>query len=123
MEPSCNISTVLDGRGGIFTWNPTTPVEEWNFMYCNPGKIRGNHYHPEFDEYILITMGNGLMISKDTPDSPEESIYLGRGDCVYIPQNTPHAFYAITECTLVSFLAKKWADCESPLIPDEIVKG
>jgi mannose-6-phosphate isomerase-like protein (cupin superfamily) len=116
------VATIFDGRGGIFTWNPQTPIVEWNFMFCNPGKVRGNHYHPEFDEYILVTLGNGVMISRDSKDSPEEFLYLGRGDCVYIPKDTPHTFYAITECTVVSFLAKRWDDCNPPMIREDIVK-
>ena len=121
LEPYCNLETIFDGRGGIFTWNPDEPIVEWNFMYINPRKIRGNHYHREFDEYVLITSGNGVMISRDSKDEPEEFIYLGKGDCVFIPKNTPHAFNAITECTLVSFLTKKWDDCNPPIIREELV--
>ncbi|MBI1910238.1 MAG: cupin domain-containing protein [Deltaproteobacteria bacterium] len=123
MEPQCNLTTIYDGRGGIFTWNPKDlPIVEWNFMYYSPGKVRGNHYHSEFDEYILVTFGNGVMVSRESDGAPEEFLYLGRGDCVYIPRNTPHAFQAITECTIASFLTKKWDDCEVPVLRKELIK-
>ena len=55
--PSCNLSTIDDGRGGIFTWIPDEPLMEFNMLYFKPGKVRGNHYHPEFTEYFLVTDG------------------------------------------------------------------
>ena len=76
--PSCNLETVKDGRGGIFTYIPKDPIVEFNFNIVKAGKVRGNHYHPEFDEYYLLTSGEGVLVSKDTPDSKEEFIYMGR---------------------------------------------
>lgn len=52
LASSCNISTVQDGRGGIFTWIPQVPIVEFNLLYFHPNKIRGNHFHPEFMEYF-----------------------------------------------------------------------
>ena len=46
--PSINLSTIDDGRGGIFTWVPNEPLMEFNMLYFKPGKVRGNHHHPEF---------------------------------------------------------------------------
>ena len=43
-NPSCNLQTVRDGRGGIFTWVPPEPILEWNMLIFHPNKIRGNHY-------------------------------------------------------------------------------
>ena len=60
LYPSCNLETILDGRGGIFTWFPKEPILEYNLLYFKPGKSRGFHYHPEFVEYILLLMGKEL---------------------------------------------------------------
>ena len=37
----CNLDTVRDGRGGIFTWIPDEPIVEFNMLYFQPGKTRG----------------------------------------------------------------------------------
>ena len=62
LTPSCNLSTIDDGRGGIFTWIPDEPLKEFNMLYFKPGKVRGNHYHPEFTEYFLIKCQNSFSI-------------------------------------------------------------
>ena len=33
--PSCNLDTVRDGRGGIFTFIPKDPIVEFNYN-CSP---------------------------------------------------------------------------------------
>ena len=45
ITPSCNLNTVKDGRGGIFTFYPKDPIVEINFNIVKAGKIRGNHHH------------------------------------------------------------------------------
>ena len=72
LNPSCNLDTVRDGRGGIFTYLPKDPIVEFNFNIVKAGKIRGNHHHPEFDEYYLLTSGEGVLVTKDTPESKDE---------------------------------------------------
>ena len=54
LKPECNLETVRDGRGGIFTWIPDEPLVEFNMLYFQPGKTRGFHYHPHFIEYSLV---------------------------------------------------------------------
>ena len=43
LKPDCNLETIRDGRGGIFTWIPKEPIVEFNMLYFNPGKVRGFH--------------------------------------------------------------------------------
>ena len=38
LRPTCNLDTVRDGRGGIFTWVPPEPIVEFNMLYFRPGK-------------------------------------------------------------------------------------
>ena len=47
-EPSCNLVTLKDGRGSIYQWVPDKPIMEWTHQTIIKGKLRGNHYHPEF---------------------------------------------------------------------------
>jgi len=83
--PSTNLDTVRDGRGGIFTFIPDDPIVEFNFNYIKSGKIRGNHYHPEFDEYFLITEGEGVLVTRESDESKE---------CVAIPAYASMGGYA-----------------------------
>lgn len=122
LVPECNLDTVRDGRGGIFTFYPEKPVVEFNFQFINKGKVRGNHYHPEFDEYYLFTEGNGVMVTK-SDDGKEEFLYVGTGDCIYIPQGVPHVTHAITDIKYVTFLTKKWNDCTVPIVHEQLGTG
>ena len=39
LQPTCNIETVRDGRGGIFTWIPKEPIVEFNLLFFKPENI------------------------------------------------------------------------------------
>ena len=121
--PLCNLNTVKDGRGGIFTFIPKDPIVEFNYNMVKAGKVRGNHYHPEFDEYYIIVSGQGVIISKDGPDAEDEFLYLSPGHCIRTPKNTSHVFLAITDCTLIVLLTKKWDDCKQPIVHENLGMG
>lgn len=122
LEPECNLTTVTDGRGGIFTFYPKDPLVEVNFIFIKSGKVRGHHYHPEFDEYYFITNGEGVIVTKDTPDSKEEFLYVSRGHFYHIPKNVRHVVYAITDMAVMAMLTKKWNDCDVPIVHEKLVK-
>lgn len=121
-ESSCNITTVQDGRGAIFTWLPKEPIVEFNLLYFLPNKIRGNHFHPEFIEYFLIVEGSVVMVTKDPETGKEINMLASKGICFRTPANTPHAVHAITDATCVSLLTKAWDDCKKPIIYEEMIK-
>jgi mannose-6-phosphate isomerase-like protein (cupin superfamily) len=121
LTPSCNLETVRDGRGGIFTWIPEDPLVEFNMLYFLPGKTRGNHYHPEFNEYFLVVEGSGVMVTKDSADAPDEIIHMSKGMCVRTPMGVPHAFYAITPVTAIAMLSKRWDDCNPPIVRMDLI--
>lgn len=116
LEMECNLSTVRDGRGGIFTFYPQDlPIVEWNLIITRAGANRGFHYHEEFQEYSIIVEGHGLYVSKH--DNGESySINVAEGDCITLPPYTPHAFYAVTEVKMVAMLTKRWNDCDRPIV-------
>lgn len=121
--PSCNPETVRDGRGGIFTWVPQDKLAEFNLLYFQPGKTRGNHYHPEFTEYFLVVEGQGVMMTKDSEDAPEEVIHMSKGMCVRTPMGVGHAFYAITPVTAIAMLTKAWDECNPPIIRMDVINA
>ncbi|MCD4795146.1 MAG: cupin domain-containing protein [Bacteroidales bacterium] len=118
--PSCNIETVKDGRGGIFTWVPQDLIKEFNLLYFVPGSTRGNHYHPEFVEYFLIVEGSGIAVTLDSPDNTERIIHVSKGTCIRTPPGVTHTVYAITNLTAVAMLTKPWDDCKEPIIRKDI---
>lgn len=121
LAASCNISTVQDGRGAIFTWLPDQPVLEFNLLYFLPNKIRGNHYHPEFVEYFLIVDGSVVMVTTDPETGKEVNMHASRGVCFRTPPGTPHAVHAITEAVCISMLTKPWDECERPIVYEDLV--
>ena len=118
LNPQCNLETVRDGRGGIFTWIPDEPLVEFNMLYFQPGKTRGFHYHPHFIEYSLVVSGSGVLVTRDDPhDKESESfIHLSKGICIRTEQNVFHTVYAITEMTIIAMLTKRWDDCDPPIV-------
>jgi mannose-6-phosphate isomerase-like protein (cupin superfamily) len=118
LTSTCNPTTVLDGRGGIFTWVPPEPILEFNLIYYRPASVRGLHYHPEFVEYLLVVEGSGALISRDgiEADGAEQVLHLSRGVCVRLPIGTMHAVYAITPMTGIAMLTRPWDECEIPAV-------
>ena len=121
--PECNLDTVKDGRGGIFTFYPKTPIVEYNFNIVKAGNVRGNHYHPEFDEYYLIVDGEGVLVTKDNSNSKEEFLFLTRGQSSFTPKGISHVFLAIKDTTIVTMLTKKWKDCKTPIVHENLGMG
>jgi mannose-6-phosphate isomerase-like protein (cupin superfamily) len=118
LSPTCNITTILDGRGGIFTWVPPEPIVEFNLIYYSPGSARGLHYHPEFVEYILITHGSGAFVTRDgmAQEGDERIIHLSKGVCLRIPIAVLHTIYAIEPMSGLAMLTRKWDDCDVPAV-------
>ena len=50
-------NSYIDIRGTISTYIPNSPIVEWNLIYSKEKTVRGNHYHPEYDEYMIIVSG------------------------------------------------------------------
>ena len=121
VSSTCNFSTIKDGRGGIFTWIPNIPIVEFNLLFFNPNKIRGNHFHPEFIEYFLVVDGSILMVTVDPETKSEVSMLASKGVCFRTPPNTPHAVHAITEATCISLLSKEWDKCHPPVVHEELI--
>lgn len=122
IRPTCNLETVKDGRGGIFTWVPDEPILEYNMLYFSPGASRGYHYHPEFVEYLLCVKGAGVIVARESenlggqePDS-ETLIHLSPGTSTRAEIGTYHTVYAITDLVIVAMLTKPWDECDSPIV-------
>ena len=119
LMPSCNLNTVRDGRGGIFTWLPDEPLVEFNMLYFTKDAVRGFHYHPHFVEYLLIVDGNGVYVCRDgdnSKEADEKFVHLAKGTCLRTDINVYHTVYAINEMTAVAMLTKRWEDSDPPVL-------
>ena len=118
LDPTCNLDTIKDGRGGILTWLPKEPILEFNMLFFKPGKTRGFHYHPEFIEYLLCVDGNGILVTREDKNDQknEKIITLSKGICTRAEKETYHTVYSITEMTLVAMLTKQWDKSNPPII-------
>tara|TARA_R100001594_G_C4044833_1_gene263930 strand:+ start:273 stop:752 length:480 start_codon:yes stop_codon:yes gene_type:complete len=118
---SCNVSTIKDGRGGIFTWLPDKPILEFSMVHFLPGAVRGNHSHPEFDEYVLVVDGTVAIVTKNPVDNSDIAMVASKGTCIRTPSGVSHAVHSLTEATYISFLTKPWDECDKPIIREDIL--
>lgn len=123
LKPVCNLKTVEDGRGAIFSFVPEKPILEWTHQISKAGNVRGNHFHPEFDEYILLINGYGIEVERDRETGEEFFIEMSKGTCIFVPRGTLHVFLAIEDCELVSFLTKRWNECQTPIVHENMGHG
>jgi len=121
LKPSCNMSTVIDGRGGIFNWNPDKDIKEIVLLNLNKNMVRGNHYHPEFDEYFLVISGSVVLVTRDKETGKDLNMLMGPGSSWKSPAYVPHAIHAIKESTCMAFLTKPWDECKNPIIFEDLI--
>ena len=110
-------SNFKDYRGSILTYIPNTSIVEFNIIDSKKNTIRGHHYHPEYDEYMIIV--KGLATFTEYLVDNIKTIYTPPGTVLHIPANTPHSSKAITDYQFISLLSKRFEDCEHPIITIE----
>lgn len=106
----------IDNRGAIYSYVPYDKIVEFVYIDTKAGVRRGQHFHTEFDEYILLVHGEGIYL-ETLDDGNTRKIIFGPGQCVYIPAGTAHTFVPLSDCKQVSFLTKRWNDCHNPITP------
>ena len=102
-----------DHRGTILSYYPDENIVEYNLMVTSKGDARGYHYHPHFNEYMVVVAGECLF--KEYTTEIHEHI-LTMGDSIRIPIGTAHAFIALTDFKFVSLLTKRWNDSFPPIV-------
>mgnify|MGYP003632056069 FL=1 len=115
IEIISNEAAFTDDRGHVTTYLPKDPLVEINVIFSKKGVIRGFHYHPEYEEYMIITKGQG-SITEYYEDGSSETLYTPEGSIVRIPTNINHSSEALTDYTFVNLLTKKWSDCDTPIV-------
>lgn len=104
-----------DHRGSIFSFPVTDSLTEYNLMITKKGDERGYHYHPEFNEYMLVVSGL-CEFTEFVTGGDNISTVLEVGNSIRIPAGTPHKFLALEDYSFVSILTKHWDLCNDPII-------
>ena len=73
-------NSAVDQRGKIFSFLPQQDIKEFVYIETIKGYDRGHHYHPEFDEYIVLTKGKGKFVEKTNAETRD--IFVEAGECV-----------------------------------------
>jgi mannose-6-phosphate isomerase-like protein (cupin superfamily) len=121
LSPLCNPDTITDGRGAIFSWVPEDAIREFTMLFFSPGKVRGNHYHPEFTEYFLVVDGEVALFTVDPKTQKQIVMLCGKGFCFRTPIGVPHAVHAITAATCISFITLPWDEAANPIIYSDVI--
>lgn len=121
LTPICNPSTITDGRGAIFSWVPEDAIKEFTMLFFSPGKVRGNHYHPEFTEYFLVVDGEVALFTIDPLTGKQIVMLCGKGFCFRTPSGVPHAVQAISSATCISFITLPWDEAENPIVYVDLI--
>jgi oxalate decarboxylase/phosphoglucose isomerase-like protein (cupin superfamily) len=106
---------------------PFGALGDLHVVSIKPGKVRGNHYHPESTEWVLIFGGEARLIWRDLDDkTAHETIVAGSETTLYrIPPKIEHA--VINEDShdiyLISFSdTQKRGTVRAPLL-DKLLEG
>tara|TARA_R110002074_G_scaffold330469_1_gene500977 strand:+ start:659 stop:1063 length:405 start_codon:yes stop_codon:yes gene_type:complete len=104
-----------DSRGTIFSFPIDDNLTEYNLMVTKKGDERGYHYHPEFNEYMMVVSGR-CEYTEFVSNDEDITITLKVGDSIRIPINTSHKFRALEDYSFVSMLTKHWDKCNAPIV-------
>ena len=103
-----------DHRGIIRSFYPDEKLVEYNLMTIKSGDARGYHYHPHFDEYMVVAHGTCLFREFGKNETYEHTLRVG--DSIKIPKNVAHTFIALEDFKFVSMLTKRWHDSKPPIV-------
>lgn len=88
-----------DHRGTII--DLLGPVDAVTEIRSVAGATRGNHYHAASTQWAYVVSGQMLFASVQD-DGLHEEVH-GPGDLVCEPPGIPHAWRAISDCTVLVF--------------------
>lgn len=84
-----------DPRGDIRDIIADTPVSHITLITCEPGSVRGNHYHKATTHYDYILKGSFDLYTRTGEDGPITKTTVTAGDVVYSPPNEARAYKAL----------------------------
>ena len=94
-----------DNRGTITDIFFSKNINHSCIITCNPGSIRGNHYHKHTTQYILIVEGSLDYYSKPLESNERANVYTAKvGDVIMSEPMEIHTMKTNdTACTFIAF--------------------
>ncbi|MBI3051404.1 methyltransferase domain-containing protein [Candidatus Woesearchaeota archaeon] len=90
-----------DARGEI-TNVIEQPVSHIAVIKSAKGSIRGNHYHPEQEQYVYLITGSYESISKEMKTGRVEKVNVEAGDLVHTPPMIAHAMKFLEDSIMLN---------------------
>tara|TARA_A100001515_G_C4585472_1_gene214338 strand:- start:759 stop:1187 length:429 start_codon:yes stop_codon:yes gene_type:complete len=93
-----------DNRGRIVDVFYNHDIHHVAMIDSKAGSIRGNHYHKETTQHILITKGELEYWYKDVDDEEDAKfVHMFEGDILTTPPNEIHALNILTDNQFIVF--------------------
>jgi nucleoside-diphosphate-sugar epimerase/SAM-dependent methyltransferase len=100
-----------DARGSIENYYLPEPIN-WiglidTIVKGDKSSLRGNHYHPEQEQKVLVVSGSYLSVYKDLTkiDDPVKYHLVQAGDLVITPPNMAHTQLFLEDCVLLNLVS------------------
>lgn len=91
------MSDVFRDERGVIRDLLAEPIDSVTEIRSVKGAIRGNHVHPHTTQWTYIIIGKLRIVT------PAGEATLGPGKLWMDPPGTPHAWEAVTGCTVLVF--------------------
>ena len=101
MKIEKKVTNFQDERGFIQDILIGDVVDAVTLLSCEPGAIRGNHFHKKSTQYLYVISGK-LICASQKGDSPVEMEEIVEGDLVTNPPGEKHAFKALEKSLVLS---------------------
>ncbi|MDE1848528.1 MAG: NAD-dependent epimerase/dehydratase family protein [Nanoarchaeota archaeon] len=120
-----------DKRGSISNYYLNEPVNWIGLITTervkeNGDTIRGNHYHPEQEQRVLVISGSYISLYKDlsSPNSSVKHNLVRAGDLVITPPNMAHAQIFLEDTISLNLVTgeRKQENYGKHTIPYELIK-
>ena len=124
--------TFKDDRGAIDNYYLPEPINwigliDTNKVNEKSGVLRGNHYHPEQEQKVLVISGSYVSVYKDLLDeaSPIKYHLVEGGDLVITPPNLAHTQIFLEDTILLNLVTgeRKKENYGKHTVPYELVKS
>lgn len=73
------------------------------YITFTTGSVRGNHYHDQTDQWDYILSGSFECYAREDFGEPIEHQVVKKGDRIYHPKGTHHAYKALEQAEMISF--------------------
>ena len=117
-----------DERGVIVNVLEHTAFEHLAYITCNPGAVRGNHYHPNEDQWIFMVVGRMAVRAVDIVTEETWNYMVEEGQLEYMPPGIAHAYHFPKETVFINVTPRGRRDAdnnerEGATVPYEVWHG